>query len=294
MIVQQILRRSCLLVGLTAMAVAGFATSASAHSGEFAKFNYCPSTKAEVFKCIDSVTNSGYITIGKKKTPIVNPVTLQGGYSATNREKKRISSFFEATNGVTLSKTPQPVPGGLAGLVNCDEISNFFERIACELFFENEATGVNATLELAKPASAIEVSEFNLANEEGTALTLPVKVHLENLFLGSTCYIGSNSAPIYWHLTTGESVPPSPFTPISGTSGSGEFIENSEIGVLKGAVLVDKTWAAPEPNGCTEPFSILVDPIIGLKLGIANNAGENIADLENTISFATAEAVNKH
>jgi len=282
------------VAGLVVVAVAGLAASASAYTGEFSKFNYCPTTNSEVQKCLYSLTTGGYITLGTKKTPIVNPVTLQGGYSATNKEKKHISKFYGATNGITLSKTAEPVPGGLAGLVNCDEISEFFERVACELFFENGVTGVNATLELAKPATSIELSEYNMLAEEGVALVLPVKVHLENLFLGSTCYVGSESAPIYWHLTTGESVPPSPYTPITGTSGGASFIEEEEIAQLTGAVLVDKTWAAPEPNGCTEPLSFLLDPVVGGKVGLPAKAGVSIAKLENTIDIATAAAVKAH
>ena len=57
------------------------------------------------------------------------------------------------TNGITLSKAPQPVPGGLAGLVNCKEISNFLLRISCEVTFENGVTGLDSTLELARPAT---------------------------------------------------------------------------------------------------------------------------------------------
>jgi hypothetical protein len=40
-------------------------------------------------------------------------------------------------------------------------------------------TGVIATTELAAPASSIGVNLGNLLNAEGTALSLPVKVHLE-------------------------------------------------------------------------------------------------------------------
>jgi len=69
---------------------------ASAHSGVWPKFNYCPSTTTGVFKCLYSVTNGGYITLGTKKTPIVNPVTLQGGFSATNKEKK---TYFDVLRG---------------------------------------------------------------------------------------------------------------------------------------------------------------------------------------------------
>jgi hypothetical protein len=281
-----------LLVGL--LATLGLATSASAHSGEFAKFNYCPSTNPEVFKCLYSVTTGGKIILGKKTTPIENPVTLQGGYGATNREKKHISKFFAATNGITLSHTPQPVPGGLAGLINCKEIENIIERVACELVFENGLTGVNATLELAKPASEIEISEFNILLEEGLALKLPVKIHLENPFLGSSCYVGSSSNPIIWNLTSGTTSPPSPFTPITGTSGTSELKENAEIAQLNGNELVENNWSAPGATGCGEPFSIIIDPILNSQLGVPNKAGENTAILKNTIDIATPESVNKH
>ena len=282
----------CALVAL--VATLGLATSASAHSGEFAKFNYCPSTNPEVFKCLYSVTTGGKIILGKKTTPIVNPVTLQGGYSATNREKKRISKFFAATNGITLSATPQPVPGGLAGLVNCKEIENFFVRVACELVFENGLTGVNATLELAKPASEIEISEYNLLAEEGLALKLPVKIHLENPFLGSSCYVGSSTNPIIWNLTTGTTSPPSPYTPITGTSGVSEQKENAEIAQLNGNELVENNWAAPSASGCDEPFGFIIDPILNSQLGVPNSAGQNTAILKNTIDIATPASVNSH
>src|SRR5689334_5915147 len=64
---------------VAAIAVLALAASASAHTGEWAAFNYCPSTNAEAFKCIKSVTNGGEIVLGKKTVPIVHPVTLQGG-----------------------------------------------------------------------------------------------------------------------------------------------------------------------------------------------------------------------
>jgi hypothetical protein len=289
-------RQGALRGGLVAVAMGllmalGLSATASAHSGEFAKFNYCPSTTSGVAKCLYSVTNGGTIVLGKKTTPIENPVTLQGGYSATNKEKKRISTFVGATNGVTLSKTPQSVPGGLAGLVNCKAIENFFERIACELVFENGVTGVNATLELAKPASEIEISEYNLLAEEGLALKLPVKVHLENPFLGSSCYVGSSSSPLIWNLTTGET---SSSKPITGSAGFAELLHEAEIAQLTGNVLVDNTWSAPGASGCGEAFAFAVDPVINFELGLPASAGENSATLKNTIDIATVGSVNSH
>jgi hypothetical protein len=287
------MRRIALAGTVVAVSALGTSTSALAHSGEFAKFNDCPSTNVEVKKCLISITNGGKIILGSKETPITNPVTLQGGFGKPNSE--HISKFYEAVNGgETLSKTPQPVPGGLAGLVKCPEISNFFERLACELVFENGVTGVNATLELAKPASEIKISEFNLLVEEGLALQLPVKIHLENPFLGSSCYVGSNSAPMIWNLTTGETTPPAGVKPMKGSSGLLELKEETEIAQLTGNELVDNNWKAPGVNGCSEPFSLILDPIIDLALGLPASEGVNSALLKNTIDTASAGAVNAH
>jgi hypothetical protein len=271
------------------------AASASAHSGEFAKFNYCPSTTAEVNKCLYAVTNSGSIVLGKKTTPIESAVTLQGGYSKENLVTG-VSKFFGATNGVTLSKTPQSVPGGLLGIVP-PESSPPLVKLLSKFFFENSITGVNATLELAKPASEIELNEFGLIYEEGVALKLPVKVHLENPFLGSSCYVGSSSSPIIWNLTTGTTSPPgspSPNKPISGFSGFGSLKENGEIAQLTETELVENAWAAPAATGCGGVLSFLVDPVIDSMLGLPASAGYNTSILDNTISIATVGSVNAH
>ena len=233
---------------LLAAVVAGFATfglasSASAHTGEFSKFNYCPSTTTGVVKCLQSVTKGGVVVLGKKTVPIVNPVTLQGGVGAGvfQPNEEITEKFFAATNGgETLSKSPQPVPGGLTGLVNCKEISLFFLRVSCESIFENGLTGVASSVELARPASEIVVSEENLAGELSLpALKLPVRVHLENPLLGSECYIGSSSSPIWWNLTTGTTSPPPPNTPIKGTAGALTFTEGGQIANFGPAKLVE-------------------------------------------------------
>jgi len=289
----EIARRGCLVVLVGALATVGLVSSASAYTGEFAKFNYCPVTNKEVFKCLYAVTNGGTIVLGKKTTTIETPVTLQGGYTATNREKKRISKFFGATNGITLSKEPQNVPGGLLGIVP-PESSPPLVKLLSKYFFENSITGVKATLELAKPATEIEVSEFNLSVEEGLALKLPVKVRLENPFLGSSCYVGSSSNPIIWNLTTGETTPHTPNTSIKGTAGLLELKEEAEIAQLTGAELVENNWSAPEASGCGGILSFLVDPIINLELGLPSTEGNNTAILKNTIDIATPESVTDH
>jgi hypothetical protein len=183
----------------------------------------------------------------------------------------------------------------LSGLVNCKEISLGWLRESCEAVFENGLTGVNATLELARPASEIKISQLNLIGEEGVALQLPVRMHLENPLLGSTCFIGSSSSPIMWDLTTGATSPPAPNTSIHGTEGSLIPIEEGLIAELSGNELVDNAWSAPGASGCGGwPAEYILDPIIEASVGVPAAAGKNTAILKNDIYFASAKAVNNH
>ena len=81
----------------------------------FTEFAQCPYKNLEVKKCIYSTTESGEVVLGNKKVPIEKPVILQGGYAETGG--RGFAKFFAATNGITLSKAPQNVPGGLLGIV---------------------------------------------------------------------------------------------------------------------------------------------------------------------------------
>ena len=279
---------------VAALCVLVLAGSAQAKlTGEFKKFEQCPYTTEGVNRCLYSLTSGGEVVLGSKKVPIVNPAVLQGGYTKPAKEgpEKGFAKFFAAKNGETLTKAPQPVPGGLAGLVNCKEISNIILRVSCEVTFENGVTGLNSTLELAKPASEIRVSELNLALGEGVALKLPVRAHLENPFLGSSCYVGSSSAPLQWELRTDTTSPPPPNTPIKGNPGEVEFLEEGLILEIGGAVLVDNAWSAPSASGCGGIFSFILDPIVSAAAGLPASAGHNTAILKNRILETTAAAV---
>lgn len=280
------------LVALVCMAALAVSQTgvASAHTGEWAKFNYCPSTTEGVAKCIYSLTTGGEVVLGNKKVPIVNPVTLQGGLS---KPSAGVRSMIPATNGQTLSKTPQPVPGGLLGIVP-PESSPWLVKQLSKFFFENGLTGVNSTLELAQPAGEVKLSEANLSLESGVALKLPVKVHLENPFLGSNCYVGSNSAPLIWNLTTGKTSPPAGIEAIQGFGGTAEFKEEETLLQINGGKLVENNWAAPHASGCGGILSFLVNPIIDAQIGLPTAAGHNKAVLLTTNDLATVGAVNLH
>ncbi len=292
--------RGALCVAMLAALFASLMLAGSASAkltGEYTKFQYCPYKTAGTYRCLYSPTIGGEVILGKKKVPIVKQAVLQGGYAEAPEEgpEAGYSKFIAATNGQTLTKAPQPVPGGLAGLVNCKEISNFLLRISCEATFENGLTGVNSTLELARPASEIRVNENHLAEGQGVALKLPVRVHLENPFLGESCYIGSSSSPIIWELRTDTTSPPPPNKPITGNPGEVEFLEEGRILKLFNVELVDNAWSAPGASGCGGFLvELLLNPIINASVGVPSAAGTNTARLKNTIYEAPAFTVNKN
>jgi hypothetical protein len=272
--------------GITALlGVLIFASSALASShhptGEFADFGECPLSNAKVTDCIFSVTTGGEVTIGKKTVPIVNPVTLQGGAYRNEAEEQ---VFVGAENGVTLSKTPQPVPGGLVGIT----APKWWPKFVQDWFnglIEEGFTGVNATVELAAPASELKLSNENLINQEGTALGLIAKVHLENVILGNHCYIGSNSEPLRIDFTTGTS------GALTGTVGELTFNEAFTMVTVTGSKLVNGTFAAPGASGCGGVFSIFVDPLVDSVLGTPSPSGKNSATLEGVLEDANAPSV---
>jgi len=278
----------CLVAALVAVAAASLAlvaasTALATPKGDFAVFADCPLKAAE--SCVYAKTESGKFTIGKETVPIEKPVVLQAGF---NEPSEGVETVVAAADGNTLSKTPQKVPGGLSGLVKCNEISNFIERAACELVFENGVTGVNATVELAAPASSIGLSAENYLFRSGAALSLPVKVHLENPFLGSSCYIGSNSAPVTIELSTGVS------GALVGNPGTLEAKGEGNILAFSHNSLVSNTFPVPAAHGCGGVFSFLIDPIVNSKLGIPSAVGKNTAELNGSIETTAAVSVEEN
>jgi hypothetical protein len=267
-----------------------FSSAALAHSpkGAYAPFADCPLNNSLVEECIVAKTESGEFVVGKKTVPIEVPITLQGG--SHENETTGALTFYGAEGGETLSHSPQGVPGGLLGLVNCKEIkgSGFLEtaaRLTCEWVFENSLTGVKATTELAASPETIGLNLQYLLAEIGPALSLPVKVHLENTLLGSECYIGSNAKPIVLELTTGTS------GSATGKSGELHFFEGGNLLELTKNSLVNGEFAAPEAKGCGGIFAGLIDPLVNSELGLPSGAGSNKAILNGTIKQAYAPAV---
>lgn len=285
--------RRLFLAGALLLAMLIPASSASAAlEGEYARFKTCPYANLAVDACVYAESTNGTFTMGAKTVPLKNPVILKGGTEFLSEEAGILGpmNFVAPTDGQVLSKTAQPVPGGLTGIV----APSWWPSILRDLFNEtinNGFTGVTATVELAGSASAVKLNVANTVTGSGTALSMPVKVKLSNPFLGNSCYIGSNSNPIQLNLITGTTSPPLPNKPITGSPGELSAIE-SAILVDKNNRLVDNSFAAPGANGCGGfLFSWAVDPFVNSIVGVPSPAGTNTAILEGSTYLGVAEII---
>jgi hypothetical protein len=269
----------------------GVSGAFAAPGGEFATFAGCPTANTALDGCFVSRTVGGEVKIGNAGVPLVNPLTIQGGI--IENPETYAETFVDAPAGFeTLSRTPEPVPGGLLGMFKCENVKSIFLRIACIALSHSRLASVNATTERAgPPAPGIALSELSLLVREGTAISLPVRVKLENVLLGNDCYIGSGTSPIVLNLTSGSTIAKGSPHPIEGATGTVDTRDEGRIAVIVGTSLVDNTFTVPAANGCG-PRGIL-DGLIDAKLGLPAAAGASSAELKATTDQAGITAVRE-
>jgi hypothetical protein len=279
--------RPLLAAALTAAAFAAASPPAQADpTGDFAPFKYCPYTNVEVQSCLHSLTTTGSFTLGNSTVPVSAPITLQGGFTLS--DDALTTTFFPAVGADTLSKTKLSVPGGLVGIVSTDPLTGPLLDIFYAIV--ESANGVKATAELVGP---VGFNYLNFVVGTGTVVTLPLRIHLENPFLGPNCYIGSASNPVTLELTAGTTDPPPPNQPISGTVGAITTNPDATVVTAEGVRLVDNAFAVPAATGCGSTFidQPLVTAAVNLKNGLPAAAGRNEAILGGTNKVGDRAAV---
>lgn len=246
------------------------AAAAPTLAGAWAPLNRCPVDDPAMLAadgvtvaavCLSSSAPNGTFTIGE--------TTLTSG--ATDLQLGMLNRAGVYTTvppaGGAVVGAPVEIPGGLLGLM-CPSNIPLVSTI-CLGLVNNPLNKVTATIQ-----SAGAPTDFNLAAGLAVGVpivTLPVKIKLDNPFLGSTCYIGSDANPIL--------LKPANLTKPTGRvvrfNADGTPSATGQMGYLSmsGAAQGDSTFAVPKSNGCGL-FGIL-SGAVDLKQHLPSAAGSN-------------------
>jgi hypothetical protein len=276
------------VTALAMLAGAGSA-SAAAPTGDFAVFEHCPYTNPAALTCVYTKSTSGSFKLGSTTVPLTasTPMVVQGAFG--QEEYPNGAPWFDAVGADSFSTTRLKVPGGLLGLVDRGGLSGLLISLLNAAIAS--ANDVYATVELVG-APQVFPTQLSLTGE-GTGLKLPLRIRLENPFLGSGCTIGTASNPINLALTSGVTAPPPPNVPISGDLGTWSFNNDFSVITSTGVKLVDNAFAVPAATNCgrlalTRP---LITAAVNAKLGLPSAAGRNEVIQLGTSQVAGADRV---
>lgn len=276
-------------LGVAACGAIGAAgTASAAPTGDFADFADCPTGNAQVQSCIYSATTSGTFQLGNASVPINKTIRVRGGVYVDPTSSTGYR-WVNPTGVPALEQVPLDVPGGLTGLVVPDLIRDvpllgpIFDAAV------DAVNGVEATAEL---VGEIGFRYPSFVTGTSPTMTLPIRVKLDNPFLGGSCYIGSAANPIILSLTTGTTAPPAPNTPITGTRGTLAASHGGQLVTATGYTLVDNAFSVPAASGCGPwGFRWAVTPIVNLKEGFPAAAGTNTATMSGDLKQGAKSAV---
>jgi hypothetical protein len=283
--------------------VAGPALATGSAARVYEKFAQCPFGAPPVVPGDNSVDEAGciygeagkesFFQAGKFTIYFKNPVILRGGFEQF--ESSRVFQFVGARDGDTISRKAEPGPSLTEGL-DPEKLAEPEKKRYEEYLAAGKSTKTTETIELAEPATDIELGIFELLLEEGTAFGFPVMVHISNPFLGKNCYVGNTIEPINVPFTTGETSPPAPNTPIHGQVG--EIKPLAEGNVLRVGTptklteLVNNSYAAPGVEGCGIQGG--ADEAANAGLGLPSPAGTNTSELIGSLYQAGSQSLLEH
>jgi hypothetical protein len=259
--------------------VAPTTAQATTLAGAWAPLDRCPVDDAAMLAadgttvaalCLSSKATTGTFTIGDT-TLTTGATDLQVGVLNQSGTYSTVAPRSGAIVGDSVD-----IPGGLLGLM-CPSSIPFISDI-CRQVENSPLNRVTATIQ-----SAGAPRDFNLAAGVGTGtpiITLPVKIKLDNLFLGSNCYIGTNSNPIL--LKPANLARPTASVVRFNADGSPNA--TGEMGYLSvsGAAQGDSTFAVPRASGCG--LLGILSGAVDLKQGLPSPAGENSLVLNDPVT----------
>jgi len=257
-------RKILVAAALTALALTAiFASAANAATPAppYQDFAGCPSSAENPFvtECIKFTFSNGEIGIGNREVPLTNPIVLRGGV-----EQVTGNLVYNAEGGIV--PVQQTVPGGLIGLTG---LKGLDQAVA-----NNQQLKLYATVELAGNPGSVSEEIF----------TLPIKIHLQNPLLGSSCYVGSTADPIDLSLETTK-VP----SRLVREAERPEVLTTSAPGTY-----ADSSYAVPGANGCQltiGAFHLPIDELVDAAYDLPSAAGKNSTVFDYGFSVVESSVV---
>ncbi|WP_245005873.1 MULTISPECIES: hypothetical protein [Rhodococcus] len=204
----------------------------------------CPATAES---CVSVVVNSGTFNNNGFNLPIGDGDMIIAAEAGAGEGVSTVLLPRDDGHFGVYAK-PMTVPGGVLGI---------------DLPFNNLFGLAGVTAEV----QAVGVPVFNdlITNMD---ISLPVRMKINNAFLGNNCYLGSETAPVNFHLTP--------------TAESSPAFEVAPSGALKVSPVKSATtdFAIPSASGCG-PFGVL-NPIVNWRAKAPATSGTSL----NTVSTA--------
>ncbi|MFB7237813.1 hypothetical protein ACFCXK_23850 [Streptomyces sp. NPDC056269] len=274
------------LTALGAFASIGSATAAAPQlNGSWGPSTRCPVDAGAMLasdgldtspQCVVSYSTSGSIKLGNT-TVTTGSTNLQIGV-VQNADG---TSTVAAPAGGALIAAPATVPGGLLGLM-CPSDIPFISDI-CRQLTDAKLNKITATMESVGTPSDFDQIAGVLTDKP--IVSIPVRIRLENPFLGGNCYIGTKANPIILRPSNLTS-PDFGVERFNGDGSPNEEGDMSRLNIL-GSTQSDKTFAVPGASGCGLGWFGLIDAAVNLKTGLPSAAGKNSLTLNNTQTHLT-------
>jgi hypothetical protein len=289
-------------LALTTAAFAGFAVAGSALAdgghhweseetpptlnGAWAPLNRCPVDDPTMLAaegatnipfCVAVISPSGSLTIGGLTVPTKGS-NLQMGISLNN--ETGAATVVTPPGGATVNESIE-IPNGLQALI-CPSPGHLAHRLCKPHHGDNENSQERNNLTISV-VSAGDASNFNLGaglSLNQPIISLPVKMHLENRFLGDHCYIGSDTEPIV--LQPENITSPTFAFEVFDENGTPDPNGKMTEFQLRGSQAAT-SFAVPAASGCG--FMGIFDEAIDAHAGLPSAAGNNKLVLNETSTY---------
>ncbi|MFD7529963.1 MULTISPECIES: hypothetical protein [unclassified Streptomyces] len=271
-------------VGIPLSTSPASAASAQEMNGNWAPFTRCPvddpamlaaDGRTDIAICVASHSESGSIKLGNTlATTGANDLQFGVVRNAATGESKIVPPAGGAIVGA-----PTEIPGGLLGLMCPNGIPVISD--ICRQLTDNDLNRVVATVQ---SAGAPRNFDLVAGMQSGkTIVDIPVRIHLENPFLGSKCYIGTTSQPVLLrpqNLT--QPALASRRFDADGTTNTGGSLNRVE---LTGNAQGDAGFAVPGVSGCGPLTLGELNWAVNLKTALPSAAGNNNLVLNNAATY---------